>query len=227
MNGVIECAKPGCTKRVTQLSQIYCSKDCAPLGNFGVAKNTKSVGPTSIYSIRERGGVSDPCTNVSEPKERPIGEDFSTPSSAEKKPTGGESFTMTTETVNANADAESGSTEEWDTDVFRTRNEEPAPTGASKLSYTSTALDSPGSSAGTQLMDLIVPSVSIVGESSPSKNLIDSSIEHLHELMRSVAKENPRSRTNPEMINAVCNCTKNLRDLIKLKLDIVKAARAE
>ena len=56
-------------------------------------------------------------------------------------------------------------------------------------------------------------------------NLIDDSALHLHGLMKSVAIEAPERKLDPLMINAVCNCAKNVTNLMKLKLDIVKNLR--
>lgn len=85
----------------------------------------------------------------------------------------------------------------------------------------------PGSKDAIQLMAFVSPKPGLKGEKSEPTNYIDSSLKHLHELMGDVAVENPQKRTSAEMINAVCNISKNMTDLMKLKLEIYKAVRPE
>lgn len=73
----------------------------------------------------------------------------------------------------------------------------------------------------TRLEDFIVPSLPTEEESSQPKNLLDDSICHLHGLMKSAGREATKDRRlDPAFINAQCNIAKNLRDMMKLKLDI-------
>lgn len=81
------------------------------------------------------------------------------------------------------------------------------------------------SSPETQIMEFIAPSLTSEGEGSRRESYIDSSLRQLNELMRDVAKENPRQRLSPHMIRAVCDCAKNTRELLKLKLEIYQEAR--
>jgi hypothetical protein len=77
----------------------------------------------------------------------------------------------------------------------------------------------------THLLAFVAPSLTTDKERSPSTNLLDDTIVHLHDLMKDVGKEDARKRTSHEMVNATCNIAKNMRDLMKLKLDIWEMAR--
>jgi hypothetical protein len=79
----------------------------------------------------------------------------------------------------------------------------------------------------TQLMDFIAPSPGTDEVPSVSRNLIDSSLEHLHGLMKQVGEVDVRTRTSPAMIQAVCNVSKQITNLMQLKLAIVKVARGQ
>lgn len=74
-------------------------------------------------------------------------------------------------------------------------------------------------------MGFIAPLPGTDGDRSPPRNLLDSTLIHLHDLMKQVGKETTRHQTAPDTINAVCNVAKQMRDLMVLKLDVVKTAR--
>lgn len=64
---------------------------------------------------------------------------------------------------------------------------------------------------------------------SRSMNLIDDSVRHLHGLLKSVAVpqggEGMNVRLDPQKINAACNCAKNIHNLLRLQLDVMKEVR--
>lgn len=63
-----------------------------------------------------------------------------------------------------------------------------------------------------------------VGEGSMRS--LDTSTIQLRQLMRSMSKVEPdRLVTNPAMVNALCNCAKNIVGLLRLKLDVIRADR--
>jgi hypothetical protein len=60
---------------------------------------------------------------------------------------------------------------------------------------------------------------------SPSMNLLDSVSEHLFGLMQGLVANKPPAdiqRYNPDEVNAACNCAKNIREILKLKLEALK-----
>ncbi|MFI5342838.1 MAG: hypothetical protein ACHQUC_01320 [Chlamydiales bacterium] len=72
------------------------------------------------------------------------------------------------------------------------------------------------------------PSVTLPLVEYQSMNLIDDSAKHLFELMRGLHanKPNPEIQLyDPERIHAACACAKNIRELLKLKLEAIKLQR--
>jgi hypothetical protein len=60
---------------------------------------------------------------------------------------------------------------------------------------------------------------------SPSMNLLDSTASHLFGLMQGLIANKPPAdvqKYSPEEVNAACNCAKNIREIMKLKLDALK-----
>lgn len=55
---------------------------------------------------------------------------------------------------------------------------------------------------------------------SPSMSLISSTANHLHGLMIGLTKD--KKDIDAETVKTVCECGKNIRELIRLQLDIVK-----
>ena len=56
-----------------------------------------------------------------------------------------------------------------------------------------------------------------------SMNCIDVSIDHLRKLMKDVAKES----ITPETVNAAVNCARQMQNMMRLKLDIMKASKGK
>jgi hypothetical protein len=69
------------------------------------------------------------------------------------------------------------------------------------------------------------PSETFVLVESPSMSLLDSTANHLHGLMKGLTANQPEAeirKYDPEIVNAACNCAKNIREIMKLKLDALK-----
>lgn len=79
----------------------------------------------------------------------------------------------------------------------------------------------------TQLLALVAPLPTSRTVESGSKNLLDDSILHLHGLMKDIAEQMPEQRCDHRMVQATCNVAKNMREFIKLKVDIIKLARGQ
>jgi hypothetical protein len=75
-----------------------------------------------------------------------------------------------------------------------------------------------------QLMDSLKPSTSTAAENSNSMSLIDDSAKHLYELMKSSAPTQGQE-FNSERVKAVCQTAKEMREMLRLKLDILREFR--
>jgi hypothetical protein len=213
------CKRTGCQNPVKNRQMVYCSRDCAPLGRYG-DEVTRS-GPTARSTIKVGGVASPGFLNAELRLEAASVNDIQishlrTKSAEEEK-------RITMPIVNENA-AENEtsigasqmiSADDGQLDGWRTA---PQTSPTEKKS-------SSGTPEETRLMDFIAPSPGSSAESYLSGNLIDSTLGQLHDLMKSVAADNPRARNNPESINAVCNVAKQMRELMVLKLNVVKTAR--
>lgn len=70
-------------------------------------------------------------------------------------------------------------------------------------------------------------------ESSPmvqsaSMHLLDSTAEHLHSLMKGLTANSPDPATraySTDVVGAACNCAKNIREIMKLKLEAIKVQK--
>jgi len=64
---------------------------------------------------------------------------------------------------------------------------------------------------------------------SPSMSLLDSTAQHLHGLMKGLTANEPDpslKRYDPETVQAACSCAKNIREIMKLKLDAIKVQKS-
>jgi hypothetical protein len=64
---------------------------------------------------------------------------------------------------------------------------------------------------------------------SHSTDLVNSSIKHLHGLLKSVPVEIPEFRThqNAQLVNAACNCAKQISSMIRLQIDMMREMRKQ
>lgn len=77
----------------------------------------------------------------------------------------------------------------------------------------------------TQLEASSLLSEALSEASSISLDLIDDSTTHLHGLMKSIGadtKDPQKTQRTPEMVNAACNCAKQIHSLLRLKFDVMK-----
>jgi hypothetical protein len=218
-----ECARSGCHTEVTLVGQKYCSRACAPYGHLGgaaipFAKKTEESG------TREDGDRSARFAGGSPQQENDMPNATKMRSSEKSTKHKNERLTEATPNTPENAanntidpNPTSGESDEaWSALPMRT--------DPTKPDVTDTSDSSLGVNAAIQLLEFVVPSQSLSVDRSLPLNLIDSSVVQLHDVMKQVCRDSPEKKTNPEMINALCNCAKNIRDLLKLKLDIAKTA---
>lgn len=216
---MLKCKRVGCVNKVTQRAMAYCSRACAPLGHLGAdvtwsakteKSSTKGAGAESF-----RSSADDP-----KPESAKFDGIKTQPS---PKPNARQEEDIMQETSSVSADAcetsiatlQQKPEDDGRLDGWRTKQE----TLPAERRPTS------GTVEETRLMDFIAPSPNSSAAQSLSGNLIDSTLGQLHDLMKSVAADNPRARNSPESINAVCNVAKQMRELMVLKLNVVKTAR--
>lgn len=218
----MKCKQRHCYNEVPRSppGMAYCSRACAPFANLG-GRDSGSVPATKSFGSEERGAPSQafsgsapgaPPDQLKETKTLNIERGKTMPEEVATNRTSTESEKereITTETKLQPAES-SGQPEEWQE-------------GSQTLPAKKNNLN--GMQKETQLMDFIAPSPDSSAGSYRSTNLIDSTLVHLHELMKAVGKETSRSQTNPEQMNAVCNVAKQMRDMMLLKLTIVQTAR--
>lgn len=216
----LECQKEAPTSlRGTHM--VYCSKDCAPYGRLGEL-STRSPRP-GLYTSKVAGVPLKPFLKD---------ESFKTKS--------GEKSTITTQLTERRSSMHTASEENETSSVnareIATTTTEPVQPESANGSSSIPEISKPGlpvisgnlstTNDSTQLMAFIAPLPSSEEARSPSTNLIDSSLQHLHSLMKDIAKDAaPNRRLSPEMVNAVCNVSKQMRDLMKLKIDVVQMVR--
>lgn len=206
----MKCAKASCQKNAVPM-QKYCSKECAPYGTL-VDRSTELT--KTARSIFKEDGEKSPQSSV---EEKP-------------KPTESEKNTEPTpllERISAvraiTPDSDTSSESVSDADDTGSRSLQPFENQRTEIDLGEVLKTG---SKESQLLAFVAPSPDSDEAKLPSGNLIDSTLMHLHGLMRTVAKDAPEyQKRSPEMINAVCNTAKQMRDLMRLKLDIHRATR--
>ncbi len=211
----MKCARLNCWNSVTQKGQKYCSANCAPLARYGV-KGSGSMKREESFTV-ERGDHYRELSRKGAYKQ--IDGTKNTiviqPIRNESENNRGKDMQTIEPNTETNKNLSTIETHKLRTGSVQNERREILIVPKNELL---------GSEKETQLMDYIAPRVISEKEESQQMNLLDSTLSHLHGLMKQIAVENPPARTSPEMISAVCNCARNMRDLMKLKLDIVKAA---
>ena len=69
------------------------------------------------------------------------------------------------------------------------------------------------------------PSTTLDGTESPSMHLLDASCEHIYSLMKGLTANAPDVNVraySPEIVNTACLCAKNIREIMKLKVEVMK-----
>ncbi len=230
----MKCKALNCYKEAARF-QVYCSKRCAPCSNLsGLEKDAKPISsvPTERSSTTDSGEVSRPFRN-----------DASTFSSGPKKgqalPNFGhytnpkdESDTISrpsnTEPNKEHAGpdllpkkSESFLPKEWTDEKIGKLREKYGVIGMPKTeSNIALEKENEGKEEPQKEVSLKLSSP-LEEEKSRSMNLIDNSTKHLFSLMSSVKPKTDES-LDPQAINAACNCAKNIRDLIGLKITVLK-----
>lgn len=195
---------PKCGKPVKRGFQKYCSRECAPLSHIPnrvtAPKLSRSEWRTDESDGTGASGYYRQFLDRSSKTENEIKKD-TTPIPAS---TTGEDMRTKNETLIEKVNGTTG-------DESTIRNSGPK-----------RDLEESNETPST---DLTTPLISSEGAKYLHLNLIDSTAKHLHGLMKSIAVDHPEIRNSPQMVNAACNCAKNMRELLRLKLDVVKESK--
>lgn len=224
-NGVIEwdeetgapartCAKQGCTKRV-QGYMKYCSRDHAPLGNYGFGSSGVAIksAPMEDSGQPARGARSRPFARGGY---KTKSDTFET--ARNKK------------LIRKQERNEMQQSENIIKPIERPVRPSNGATGAQRQKSGESESHKSASSEPeitTQLEDSFAPSVSSSEETLTSMSLIDDSAEQMHGLMTSLAARLRAKTKTAEYIThievgQVTRCAAELRSLLRLKLDIWK-----
>lgn len=229
-----KCADPTCNRKAAP-GQKYCSRFCAPSGHLSTdrGKRTKYTPSPEDSGTQEPGGAFPVSSSAELPTESALQSEPERTKSANAN----ESTTAARESAKRSSepsaeertpplsaalrpiDGDAGARESLST---------PERSGASGTPATESGTAQTSGDGGTletQLVASLQPSTSISAAKLTSLDLIDSSAEHLYGLMKSVATEDPLRRKDPRVIQAAANCAKQIKDLIRLKLDVLKEVR--
>jgi hypothetical protein len=216
----MKCKRPGCYNEVTSKQMVYCSRGCAPLGNYG-AGNGRSV-RTEKSTFKELGEPSEAFSSAEPPRSSVNEDDMPTLPSEQRS-----ALLEKPITGSSSSTSESESAENTGTTPSSALPETPSVSTAAVTILPEEKSIVLGTSPETQLMGLVAPQVSSSAAGSQPQNLLDDTLLHLHGLMKQVAAEEKTRRTSPQMIGAACNLAKNMREIMKLKLDVLKEARTK
>lgn len=178
--------------------RVYCSRDCARVDQQDLEPGARSE-EMERSSIKESGAASVP-------------------------PSGNET-SLETDTLNRNnlrsigPGSASATMRGMLSGEIITSNESGRPTDLSP-----SLSEDRGADGLIRLMDSLKPSGTSETATSHSMNLIDESAMHLRGLMKSVAPSSA-PETTPEQVKSVCDIAKQMANLLRLKLEILKEFR--
>ncbi len=224
----MKCKKEGCQGESVP-PQIYCSKKCAPYGSIVDVNSYTKSGRTGGSSTKARGEAWDRrCEGDPFEKSTTSGEKLppprrdTTPTSApaeRRSETGG--------TVNPPPFVMNATRSEWTehepTEKTKTEDGENG-TGA-------TMSNSEIKNAVAELTENLLEDSTVLSKTSETEkllqmNLVDDTISDLRGLMRSLVERNQTLEwQGVQTVNAACNTAKNITNLMRLKLDVVKEIR--
>lgn len=233
----MKCKRPGCPNDAV-LNQVYCSRDCAPFAHLDGGKRSVSA-PMARSSTQAPGVLSLPASGKGHDMPLDTASSPRTPGSASSKPRGSENRQSETPSARESEGVVAGiPILKERQDLTRVEPSEPRQAEKSRTdrkgSGTTVTLNPIEPKNETAAASEILPAASssqfINSEEarSLSLNLIDDTAQHLHGLMKSVGTKNEDGlnlRIDPQKINAACNCAKNIHNLLRLKLDVLKEAR--
>lgn len=236
----MKCRKQDCHEEAAPM-QGYCCREHAPYANLSSQAPPEKTVKALLASITPaRGELSKPSSDAEPSRENGTrsGEVIrATPSKPENKNGG---TTVRTETASTPISASTGTLKAPNADVSFQRhgwNEEEmraklhaerGDSGTEKTETDTSAKNAVAVTPETQPVKRVEPSTPSNGEPLISMDLIDDSMTHLHGLMKGIAteaKDAEKRRLDPSMVNAACNCAKNIYGLMRLKFDVLKESR--
>lgn len=229
----MKCKRIDCEKNAVS-GQVYCSKEHAPYGQIG---NPAPIPyqKTGASSFKARTEVSQESSDVSMPTQKEL--EARMKWRKDEKQTN--SVMRPTPSNIANASANGGppapkmnekkiTFENEKLEVKTVNTTTPVrEISTSEIAKSSFGKSLPEESKTTPRMDSRLSSKSFETGILISTNLIDDSINDLRNLMGSIAANAQKDvvARNVQAVNAACNCAKNIAQLMRLKLDVVKESR--
>jgi hypothetical protein len=195
----MKCAREKCPYQAKQ-DRVYCSPDCARLERA----EENSGSETDSSSLEDAGEQSEESSSDELSQEQSSLSEKQTQNTSKSSEIVSEGNTRTEERRNSE-----GINSITGSELTRRENSFP-------LSEDS------GADGLTRLAASLKPSENSSAETSHSMSLIDKSATHLHDLMKSVA---PSQTTEPEKIKSACEAAKQMTQLLRLKLDILREFR--
>lgn len=183
--------------------QVYCSASCAPYGQLG--KENQRQSPQTGRSIYTAAGVASDL-------------------SLEEK----RSNALATWRADLNERKQSARRTGKILNVIEPKNENEGDGGMHGTQRNTESNGGKPADARQLVPVSDSPPQSLDVVTSRSQSLIDESVQHLSELMRSISpKKNgdQNVQLTVQQVNAACNCAKQISQMIKLKVDFAREVR--
>jgi hypothetical protein len=231
-NARTKCAKEGCNAPIGHANAKYCSRTHAPFAHLLKGYTHTRSGQTEKSFSADYGETSrapsieepnlEPDTKTSKmipitkrkkekTSEIPIGE---TSKKLDEKTTTDSSLTdkenrsSCEKTANTDTEKTQMQTHKYGNSMQTNTEKTTTPNTARSISELPTSINTLDNTSS---------------DKSPSTSLIDSSAQHLFDLMKSLEKN--KSSTRVETVKAACECAKGIQSLIRLKLDMYRESR--
>lgn len=197
----MKCKREGCEKPAAK-QRVYCSRDHAPLGNYGGGNSRPTQSGKMGRSIfKAHGEVSIPCRHAEKERRKSMNQ-----SSTQK----------TSEPINAKSKKIIIENTGKDLVLKEESSGEPCQAG-SEPTETTDEVDSIHS------LELKNYSKNLKQVQSESLTMLDSSIAKLHSLMMGVVQ----FRQDQKSVLTAVQCAAQIKNLMRLKLDIFKEWKEE
>lgn len=236
----MKCRKLECGAEAAP-GQGYCSREHAPYANLSNQAPPEKTVKAILKSITPARGEHQKPSSVAELRSESGKRGGEVLAAMQQRPelkSGG--TTVRTESASTPTSARSGISSQssaelsfqkhgWNEEELRAKlKEERGELGMPKTETATLSKSAPAAIVETLPAKLEEQSSTSSAEPLISMHLIDDSVTHLHGLMKGIAseaREAEKRRLDPAMVNAACNCAKNIYGLMRLKFDVVKASR--
>lgn len=238
--GIMEgkCKRPGCLHMAVK-GMAYCSRDCAPFGNYGLTNTGRDK--TEKSSTREPGAPSqlsyesaksigsatllrDPFPNLENTK--PNESERSMQSTVQERQSENVDSMPTRLPKSASANQRHGWSDDDEMLKLRELQSEPGMSGMPMIREEKSSSAVEGEILPSDSSDL---STRLNEETLASLNLINDTANQLFGVMKSYGKASRSQEEvvtySPQQINAICNLGKNITNALRLKLDISKSIK--